>query len=229
MILPHESSSLDAIIPALCKAKLEFPSIEKATKGARSKYASLEDYLQAVNPCLGAHGLLLSQAEQSFIEGEATTLYLVTTIYHTSGQFIRSIAPLVPPQELQSKGTDNIFQLYGAQLTYRKRYMIASLLGITAINEDDDGELLNGTHVQRFSKPYPKEPGDKTTKGFITKDQINSLEAAVSDLPDLKDRFLKSRNISHFGQLQADKFDTEYQLIQHRAHQEREEKQNLKN
>lgn len=219
-----ESDALDAIIPALCKAKLEFPAIEKGVKGARSKYAAIEDFLNAINPRLGKYGLFLSQAEQMFSvdQGVQGPTFLVTTIYHASGQFIRSIAPLVPPQDLSSKGTDNIFQLYGGQLTYRKRYMIASILGIAAENEDDDGESLQGA----YNKPsfLQQRAVALPTRDAITKEQVELLEAEVKDLPELKDRFLKSRNITNFSQLQADRFSSELRAIQERAKVERDSK-----
>ncbi len=220
MFILFESDQLDEIIPALIAAKQEFPAIVKAVRGARSKYATLEDYLCAVEPVLSRHGLTICQPEQCMVDEASmhvTDIALITTLYHTSGQFLRSAAPLVAARDLDAGQGGNKFQAYGGQLTYRRRYAIAALLGITAENEDDDAESLNGMNINR----RPTAPKVEITP-TITKEQAAILEDELKDLPDVRARFLKSREITTLTQLPAARFASDFRLIQERARQERE-------
>ena len=221
MFMNFESEKLDKIIPALIAAKAEIPCIEKATKGARSKYATIEDYLKAINGPLGNHGLFLSQPEQAMTDEQAMTMTdvcLVTTIYHTSGQYIRSVAPLIAARDLDGGQAGNKFQVYGGQLTYRRRYAIAAILGIAAEDEDDDAESLTGANITTKKR----ESTHTMPSTVITKEQAAILEDELKDLPDVRARFLKSRAITSINQLPSDRFAGDLKIVQERARQERE-------
>jgi hypothetical protein len=109
------------LIKALIKAKGDFPPIVKDKKGARSRYASLDSVLSAVEPVLLQNGLVVVQA----VEGDT----LKSTLYHVSGDSLSSVYPL------PSSGTA---QEFGGAITYARRYSLCALLSVTA-DEDDDG------------------------------------------------------------------------------------------
>jgi hypothetical protein len=89
----------------------------------KSKFASLEDSIEAIRPIANKHGLSISQ----WRVGKGLT----TLIQHISGQYVRGTAEMIieklTPQAL------------GSAVTYERRY---SLLGATGTSGDvdDDGE-----------------------------------------------------------------------------------------
>lgn len=123
------SDRLDEIIPALHKAQGAITGAKKTSKNPffKSTYADLAAVWEAVRHALDDNGLCITQTLDS-IEGKD---YLHTTLYHTSGQWLRSRAPLVC-----AKANDP--QAYGSAISYMRRYSLAAMLGV--IQEDDDGE-----------------------------------------------------------------------------------------
>lgn len=61
--------------------------------------------------------------------------YLVTTLAHSSGEWMRS--------RWQITATKNDPQSLGSALTYFRRYSLCAAVGITAENEDDDGNAAS--------------------------------------------------------------------------------------
>ena len=56
-----------------------------------------------------------------------------TTILHTSGEYITQEGILVRPE-------DRSIQKIASLITYLKRYELSSLLYVSSVEEDDDGE-----------------------------------------------------------------------------------------
>lgn len=92
------------------------------------KYADLGECMKAAAPGLKANGLAVTQ----IIEGG----FLITTLTHKSGEWIRSTLAL---------GVEKIdgFQSLGSAITYLKRYSYCAILGIVA-DADDDANLADG-------------------------------------------------------------------------------------
>lgn len=125
------------LLTALVAAKSAFTSIkkDKANPFHKSKYATLDSVLSAVEPSLLANELVLVQ---TVAEG-----FLITTLWHTSGQSLTSsfrLPELNDPQKL------------GSQITYYRRYAVCALLSVTA-DEDDDGNAAKP--VDRSSPSQP--------------------------------------------------------------------------
>lgn len=131
---------------ALSKAQSEFEPIHRdKTVTVRTKdgpsytfaYAPLEAILRATLPALNKNGFSLVQRVEE--------AYLVTTLYHESGQLSGSIKIMV--------GRDGP-QAYGSALTYARRYGVTLLLGICA-DDDDDGNAAEGNEVQSSTSAHP--------------------------------------------------------------------------
>lgn len=128
------------LLAALVKAKGAFTPIakDKSNPHYKSKYASLDGVLAAVEPALHANGLVIVQVIE---EG-----HLVTRLYHTTGQCLESRIPIPvginDPQKL------------GSAITYYRRYSVCSLLSVTA-DEDDDGNNA------KLTKPAINQAQDK--------------------------------------------------------------------
>lgn len=127
----HSSEYLDKLTAAMCKAKPEIKTIVKNAKGNYGKYASLDEVIDATLKPLAEHGLDLNS--QTIVVGEQE--WLVTTLKHTSGQFMRATnvirANPTKPQEMLSWAT------------YYRRLHFSCLCGVAA-DSDNDGAGLNG-------------------------------------------------------------------------------------
>ena len=78
------------LIKALAKAKTEFKPVAKTGKNsafAGSKYARLEDIIEATQEALSNNGLVLVQ---TFDIGNNDIVIMTTTLYHESGQYLES-------------------------------------------------------------------------------------------------------------------------------------------
>jgi hypothetical protein len=107
----------------------------------KSKFASLEDSIEAIRPIANKHGFTISQ----WRVGKGLT----TLILHESGEYIRGTAEMIieklTPQAL------------GSAVTYERRY---SLLGATGTSGDVDDDA---EHAMMRDEPAPAsaERGDE--------------------------------------------------------------------
>lgn len=122
------SESLDQLAAALAASQSKFPAIAKdktasiPTKSGSTykfKYADLADVLAAVRSPLAENGLAVTQLLQGKV--------LLTALLHASGQRLVSSVDL-----MQVQADPKVF---GAEITYLRRYALCALLGIAA---DDD-------------------------------------------------------------------------------------------
>lgn len=124
----NSSEHLDKLAPALSKLQGAIPPVkrESANPFFKSKYASLETVWEAVRQPLEEHGFSVVQTTE---EGDGLTVTVVTTLLHSSGQWIGGKLTL-KPQKPDPQGI-------GSAITYARRYALMSVLGIAT--EDDDG------------------------------------------------------------------------------------------
>lgn len=144
-----QSEQIDLLAAALVKAQaaMKPASMNKINPHFKSKYADLAAVIESVRKPLTDNGLAFTQTIHFEVEN---TLYLWTTLLHTSGQWLRAEYPLptnATPQQL------------GSALTYARRYSLSAITG-TAADEDDDGDKAE---VQAKKKPdaEPTYPTDK--------------------------------------------------------------------
>lgn len=111
------------IYAKLLKVKSEIGTLTKRADNPffKSKYLELSDLLEAVEPVLEKHGLVLLQPIQ---EGEVTTIIIDT---ETGQRIISTIAMT----------SSNNPQQMGSQISYYRRYNLQSLLALQVT--DDDG------------------------------------------------------------------------------------------
>lgn len=164
------STDTTNLLKDLINAKKSFKKPRFDKKGARNDYASLESIIDAVTYPLLENNLVIEFKEACDDQGNP---FLYTILRHISGQWTcsRSLIRLEKDGQIKS-----INQQYGAALSYAKRYSIASLLGISASNDDIDDynydsstdhsdrdqivELVGDAEVanlQKFSKAYQEK------------------------------------------------------------------------
>lgn len=151
-----QSENINELVTALAKAQGQMRGAVKDSTNPhfKSRYADLASVWEACREPLCENGLAVIQTMG--MEGDKQAL--VTTLGHSSGQWIRSTVVL-PLQ----KGTP---QDLGSCITYCRRYALAAMVGI--FQEDDDGE--------RAEKAYtPVKSGltaqmEATLKGYFDVD-----------------------------------------------------------
>lgn len=144
--LPTQSETINELSKSLAIAQgLMTCAVEdKVNPYFKSKYASLNSIWDSCRKALTENGLSVTQT--TTINGES--LFLITTLLHSSGQWMKSISYVAPckfkPQDL------------GSALTYMRRYSMAAIVGIS-YGEDDDAESTKSIPTKQFDdkKKHP--------------------------------------------------------------------------
>lgn len=159
-LIMQQSENLNELAMALAKAQGEIsPAIkDSANPFFKSKYADLNSIWSSAREPLSKNGLAIIQTTEKDNGGQ---LNLITTLVHSSGQWVKSYMPVI-----QAK-TD--IQSLGSALTYCRRYSLSAICGIST-DEDDDGEK-SMARTKEETKPKPK----------LSKDQIEELSLIVGN------------------------------------------------
>lgn len=188
----NQSEQINELATALSKAQAEIqPALKDSVNPFfKSKYADLASVWNACKDPLTKHGLSVLQM-MDYKEGQ---LVLLTTLAHSSGQWVRSCLPVLSAkQDAQS---------IGSAITYMRRYSLAALVGVTT-DEDDDGNAATYTQpsppAATFQKAVPQP------KGIITKGEATELELLLDQCEDsfksnVKE-YLKKLGLNSFEQL----------------------------
>lgn len=130
MSTEEKSATIGALAKALAAAQGELEDAKKdasnpAFKG--SKYATLASIRAALSKVLPKHDLAVVQG---FAPSGDDGVCIVTTLMHSSGEWIRS-AIHMPVTKKDAQG-------FGSACTYGRRYSLAAIVGV-ASDDDDDG------------------------------------------------------------------------------------------
>lgn len=149
-----QSEAINELIAALAKAQGEMkPAAKDSTNPHfRSRYADLASVWDACRDALASNGLAVTQCVQN--EGEKQVL--VTTLGHSSGQWMKSFMTL----PIQKAGAQEL----GSCISYCRRYSLASMVGV--YQDDDDGERAEQ------AKEIPK---------YLSKDMIAALNPLMAE------------------------------------------------
>lgn len=140
----NKSESINELATALCKAQAAIKgAVEDSTNPHfKSKYASLQSYLDAAREPLFKNGLAVTQL-LSDLNCEAMKMVTIETILmHSSGQWVSSIFS-VPVSKQDAQG-------FGSAITYARRYAFAAVVGIAPI--DDDGNAATDAAPAKADK-----------------------------------------------------------------------------
>lgn len=198
--VPCRSSEIKDLAVSLAKAQSEM-SVANLNKGNpyfKSRYADLMSIVEASRPCLTKHGLSVTQ---QLIDDHEGMSWLVTTLWHVSGQWIETRKRVVPAK------TD--IQTISSHTTYLKRMCYASLIGVVTGDEDDDGEMAVAPSRDTFAKGTalntkynPREESPET----ITKEQREELEYELAEYPDIAEMVIGGLKIQSIADMPKSKF-----------------------
>jgi cellobiose-specific phosphotransferase system component IIA len=127
----NKSENINELASALAKAQAEIRgAVEDSTNPHfRSKYASLQSYIDSAREPLARHGLSVTQLLTQSDCG-TNMVSIETVMMHSSGQWISAVFSVPVGNQMTA-------QAFGSAVTYARRYSFASIVGIAPI--DDDG------------------------------------------------------------------------------------------
>jgi len=175
------------LFKALADFQQECPVLLKETDGYGYKYIKLDYIIAQINPLLNKHKLGFTQLME---ENGLTTLLF----HHPSGESIQSHA-VIP--ECSMKGM-NVYQSTGSGITYYRRYMLSSMLGIIS-DADTDAKVYTDspkkTPIQNLKEAFDLEVvsvTDATTGKSKTKlvKGTKEYENVVNHIKKNKDKSL---------------------------------------
>lgn len=155
----NQSESINELAAALAKAQGEFtPALkDSANPFFKSKYANLCSIVKACQEPLSKNGLSISQATN---KDESGSWVLTTTLMHSSGQWLKSITPIITLKaDIQS---------FGSACTYARRYSLAAIAGVTT-DEDDDGEGAMNREGSPAQKKYEAKKQESKIPELLNK------------------------------------------------------------
>lgn len=142
----NRSENFNELAGALSKAQGEMEAAIKDSVNPhfKSRYADLAAVWDAARAPLTKHGLSVVQTVSRGDSG----LFLLTSLIHSSGQWISSEMPLILSRE--------DMQGLGSALTYARRYSLAAICGIAQDDDDAEGAVgrqTPGAAVMSTARP----------------------------------------------------------------------------
>jgi len=166
----NQSESIAELAKALNKVQSEhlFALTDKENPFFKSKYADLSSVWSVARDPLIKNGL---SVVQTFDVGNNMMPIIVTTLLHTSGEWIRGSL------EMPILKADP--QAVGSSITYGRRYALSAMLGICP--EDDDGDkgmARNDSQPEEYTAPpqtYTDTATPQVDPSQMTKKQANFI------------------------------------------------------
>jgi hypothetical protein len=175
-----QSEIINELAAALSKAQGEMQAAikDKINPFYKSSYADLGSVWDAARPVLSKYGLCVMQTTE--LLSDRNQIVMVTTLAHTSGQWVKSYLPLNPSK--------NDSQGIGAAITYLRRYSLSAIVGVVC-DDDDDGETSAGRgKAQNNQQPYQNNKQtvhEKTAPNEkVGKPEIIALETLINSLDE---------------------------------------------
>ena len=181
--MPNKQNSNDTLPSALAKAQMELKRAAKSASNPyfKSKYAGLDDVIEACRNVLNSHGIAVTQTveysperttrseEGAALSNTPQQTFLVTTLLYGEHS-IRSVMPL------EYKKAD--MQSLGSAMTYERRYSLQSICCLATDEPDDDANKavgddnvaakVNKRSNYRKAKPAtPEVPTTTTVAEFL--------------------------------------------------------------
>ena len=143
--LVPQSAEIGELAAALAKAQGEMRHAAKSSDNPffRSKYADLAEVWDAVREPLSKNNLCVVQTTDVAEDGK---IVVVTTLMHSSGQWIRGRLAMTAVRQAKDRGYElaNDPQAIGSCITYARRYGLAAITGLAQDDDDlaqDDDDL----------------------------------------------------------------------------------------
>ena len=128
------SNDTNDIMLAIAKIQDQLKPLHKDTRGFNYKYVTWESIVTHIRPLLSSNDLVCVQSTGTPPSELWPAIKLTTRFVHLiSNQWIEDSLVMPLPDDAK-----NIFQATGSGITYAKRYMFTSMLGVID-SKDSDG------------------------------------------------------------------------------------------
>lgn len=169
-----QSEQINELVKALAKAQSEIKGAKMDSKNPyfKSDYADLTSTWEACKGPLTQNGIALMQT----VDARETGPVLVTTLAHTSGQWIKSYLPLTIMK--------NDPQGVGSAITYARRYALAAMVGICPLDDDAEAAMeITEKDRQALSQELQKLPEPEKAIEFF-KQKFNVFDLGTVNRQD---------------------------------------------
>lgn len=177
----EHSPSIGKLVEALAKASATFKAAKKDTDNPyySSKYAPLENLVEATRESLAANGLAVIQMPS--LNGQTVTVN--TILGHSSGEWVSSLLHM-PADGLGKDGKPKFnAQTIGIAITYARRYTYGPILNIAGEFDDDANGLVGSKEAaQNVAKQKLADYAEKSTASVKDK-VLDIFSAKLGDLP----------------------------------------------
>jgi len=171
-----------AYFAALSKFQSELPPICRSDKvdagrAGRRKYASLGTINEAIRPFLYANGISFRFAQRQSPEGITVTCIVSHRDGHSEETTLTAGA--------DASGGKNAIQSVGSTVTYLERYTLTAALGLTTVEDDDDGEQMPAEvppHAPPQPAPAAAPAAPLQQKPMVTAEQMREMVALMREL-----------------------------------------------
>jgi len=183
----NKSEQINEIAMALSKAQASIKgAIEDSTNPHfRSKYASLQSYIDAAREPLTKNGLAITQLLTDIHCENMNLVTIETVLMHSSGQWISSTFS-VPVSKADAQG-------FGSAVTYARRYSFAAIVGIAPV--DDDGQAAQSAAPVAKTVKLPAKVS-VAIKGANTVEEVNTVAKGMPEFhehPEFRNLVQKRR------------------------------------
>jgi hypothetical protein len=157
-LMDHSSGSLNELFTALSKAQKEIKGAIKDSVNPfyKNSYADLQSVWDACKEPLSKYGLCIVQTTDI---REGLGPVLITTLGHTSGQFIKGVLPI--------QAIKNDSQAQGSALSYARRYALAAIVGVYQVDDDAEMTTKRPTEDVAHKKPIAQTQKVKKNADYI--------------------------------------------------------------
>jgi hypothetical protein len=147
----NKSESIVNLAKAMVLVQSEIKGAVKdaANPFYKSKYANLESVWEACRLPLTKNGFSVIQTTEGGADGE----FLITTLLHSSGEWMEGRYRLTPVK--------NDPQAVGSALTYARRYSLAAMVGVVQCDDDAESAMDRPTIPVIDRTPNPPQVAPK--------------------------------------------------------------------
>lgn len=133
-------SKFQSELPPICRSDAVKHNLKEGGKMSR-KYASLGTINEAIRPYLYGNGLSFRFSQRQGPEGITVTCIVSHRDGHSEETTLTAGA--------DTSGNKNAIQSVGSTVTYLERYTLTAALGLTTVEDDDDGEQGHAEVVEQ--------------------------------------------------------------------------------
>jgi hypothetical protein len=175
----EQSESIGELTKALIEVQKHLVNPSKTSSGYKDqyRYADLATVWEAIRGPLSDNGLAVIQTTDV---ADITSIIVVTTLSHTSGEWIRGRLAMATTTMLKGEAIPTLTpdpQAYGSSLSYARRYGLMAIVGISP--EEDDGVKGSGRGNAK-AKAKPKSKPAEERKPGDTFDPVKAHDAIMN-------------------------------------------------